>query len=99
MTERAAAPAVRRVNISIDGVARSVREGTTILEACREAGIETPTLCYLENLTPINVCRICVVEVEGSRALVPACSRTVDPDMVIRTGLKVRGIEVSEGEG
>jgi predicted molibdopterin-dependent oxidoreductase YjgC len=57
----------------------------TILEACREAGIETPTLCYLENLTPVNVCRICVVEVEGSRALVPACSRPVEPGMAIRT--------------
>ena len=49
------------------------------------SGIDTPTLCFLENLTPVNVCRICVVEVEGSRALVPACSRPVEPGMVIRT--------------
>src|SRR5439155_8346135 len=45
----------------------------------------TPTLCYLENLTPVNVCRVCVVEVEGSRVLVPACSRAVEPKMVVHT--------------
>ena len=48
-------------------------------------GIDTPTLCYLENLTPVNVCRVCVVEVEGSRTLVPACSRQVEPGMVVQT--------------
>jgi len=44
-----------------------------------------PTLCYLENLTPVNVCRLCVVELEGSRVLVPACSRKVEAGMVIHT--------------
>jgi predicted molibdopterin-dependent oxidoreductase YjgC len=62
-----------------------VPEGTTLLEACRLQGIDTPTLCYLENLTPVNVCRVCVVEVENSRALVPACSRRVESDMVVHT--------------
>jgi len=85
MKRAIAAPSARQVEIDIDGVKRSAREGMTILEACGEAGIETPTLCYLENLTPVNVCRICVVEVEGSRALVPACSRPVEPGMTIRT--------------
>ena len=56
-----------------------------ILAACRAQKIDTPTLCYLENLTPVNVCRVCVVEVEGSRVLVPACSRPVEPKMVVRT--------------
>ena len=60
-------------------------EGWTILEACRAQGIETPTLCYLETLTPVNVCRVCVVEVEGSRVLVPACSRKVEPGMMVKT--------------
>jgi predicted molibdopterin-dependent oxidoreductase YjgC len=73
------------VSISIDGRAVSVREGTTILEACRAQGIDTPTLCFLENLQPVNVCRVCVVEVEGSRALVPACSRPVEPGMSVKT--------------
>ena len=44
-----------------------------------------PTLCNLETLTPVNACRVCVVEVEGSRALVPACSRRVEPGMRIST--------------
>ena len=73
------------VEITIDGKPVSVAEGSTLLEAARSIGIDTPTLCFLENLTPVNVCRICVVEVEGSRALVPACSRRVEPGMVIRT--------------
>ena len=44
-----------------------------------------PTLCYLETLRPVNVCRLCVVEVEGARVLVPACARAVEPDMVVQT--------------
>jgi predicted molibdopterin-dependent oxidoreductase YjgC len=73
------------VEIVIDGNSVSVPATSTILEACRLAGIDTPTLCYLENLTPVNVCRICVVELAGSRVLVPACSRRVEPGMDIRT--------------
>src|ERR1700736_4489635 len=60
-------------------------EGATILDACRQLRIDTPTLCQLETLTPVNVCRVCVVEVEGSRVLVPACSRKVEPGMNIQT--------------
>ncbi|HEX5012610.1 MAG TPA: 2Fe-2S iron-sulfur cluster-binding protein [Candidatus Limnocylindrales bacterium] len=73
------------VTISIDGQAVSVPAGSTILEACRSQGIDTPTLCYLENLTPVNVCRVCVVEVTGSRVLVPACSRKVEAGMEVQT--------------
>lgn len=73
------------VEVSIDGRAVTVPAGSTILEAARSIGIDTPTLCYLENLTPVNVCRVCVVEVTGSRALVPACSRRVEPGMEIAT--------------
>ncbi len=76
---------VRAVDLTIDGTAVRVPEGTTLLQACKTIGIETPTLCYLENLTPVNVCRVCVVEVEGSRVLVPACSRPVEPGMVVHT--------------
>src|SRR5262249_6368378 len=77
--------ATRGVEISSDGAKARVPEGWTILEACRAQGIETPTLCYLETLTPVNVCRLCVVEVTGSRALVPACSRKVEHGMVVST--------------
>jgi predicted molibdopterin-dependent oxidoreductase YjgC len=79
------APAPRIVEIKIDGRSISVPEGLTILEATRKLGIETPTLCFLESLTPVNVCRVCVVELEGSRTLVPACSRKVEPGMSIKT--------------
>src|SRR5262245_43921818 len=75
----------REVELTIDGTAVRVPEGTTILQACRGLKIDTPTLCYLESLTPVNVCRVCVVEVEGSRVLVPACSRPVEPKMIVRT--------------
>jgi predicted molibdopterin-dependent oxidoreductase YjgC len=73
------------VELTIDGKPVIAPEGATILDACRSLGIDTPTLCYLENLTPVNVCRVCVVELEGSRVLVPACSRKVEPKMAIRT--------------
>ena len=63
----------------------TVPAGSTILDACRAEGIDTPTLCYAENLTPVNVCRVCVVEVAGSRVLAPACSRKVEPGMDVQT--------------
>ena len=73
------------VEITLDGEAVRVPKGSTILDACRREGIDTPTLCWAENLTPVNVCRVCVVEVEGSRVLVPSCSRPVEDGMVIAT--------------
>ncbi len=78
-------PVSRQVELSIDGKTVSVREGSSLLEATRSIGIKTPTLCYSERLTPINVCRVCVVELEGSRVLVPACSRKVESGMVVKT--------------
>jgi predicted molibdopterin-dependent oxidoreductase YjgC len=73
------------VELSIDGRAVSAPAGSTILDACRAEGIDTPTLCYLESLTPVNACRVCVVEVAGSRVLVPACSRKIEPGMEVQT--------------
>ncbi len=78
-------PAARPITVTIDDQPVEVPEGSTILDACRKIGIDTPTLCYGETLMPANACRICVVELEGARTLVPACSRKVEPDMVIRT--------------
>jgi predicted molibdopterin-dependent oxidoreductase YjgC len=73
------------VKITIDGVTTEVAEGATILDAARQIGIDTPTLCYGDTLTPVNVCRVCVVEVEKARTLVPACSRKVEDGMVVHT--------------
>src|SRR2546428_5730522 len=75
----------RLVGLPIDGRDLGVLEGSTILDACRRLQVDTPTLCELENLTPVNVCRVCVVELEGSRVLVPACSRKVEAGMKIPT--------------
>jgi predicted molibdopterin-dependent oxidoreductase YjgC len=75
----------RMVELTVDGQPVRVMEGATILDAVRRLGIETPTLCYGDTLTPVNVCRVCVVEVEGARTLVPSCSRKVEPGMVVYT--------------
>ncbi len=78
--------AIRRsVKITVDGKEVSAPEGSSILQTCRSNGIDIPTLCYLENLTPVNTCRLCMVEVEGTRTLVPSCSRKVESGMVIHT--------------
>ena len=73
------------MKLTIDGSAVEVADGATILEACTAAGVDTPTLCYSETLEPANVCRVCVVELEGSRTLVPACSRAAADGMVVHT--------------
>src|SRR2546428_8929723 len=75
----------RLVAINVDGRDVDVTEGSTILDACRRLQVDTPTLCQLDTLTPVNVCRVCVVELEGSRVLVPACSRKVEAGMKVRT--------------
>jgi NADH dehydrogenase/NADH:ubiquinone oxidoreductase subunit G len=75
----------RTVELEIDGEKVRVPEGSTILDACRERGDEIPTLCYGETLTPVNACRVCVVEVEGSRVLVPSCARKAEDGMVVKT--------------
>ena len=73
------------VPLTIDGHAVSVPEGTSILTAAAELGVAIPTLCYLETLRPVNVCRLCVVEVAGARVLVPSCARAVEPGMAVLT--------------
>jgi predicted molibdopterin-dependent oxidoreductase YjgC len=76
---------VTQVTVRIDGDDVTVPEGATILDACRAKGVDTPTICYAENLTPVNVCRVCVVELDGSRTLVPSCSRPAEEGMEIQT--------------
>jgi predicted molibdopterin-dependent oxidoreductase YjgC len=76
---------LRTVTFEIDGAEVQAPEGATILDVCRAQGIDTPTLCYLETLTPVNACRVCVVEIEGARVLAPACSRKVEAGMKVRT--------------
>ena len=83
--ERPPEPPAEPVEVVIDGRPVSVPTGHTILEACRQLGIHVPTLCQLDTLSPVNACRVCVVELDGARTLVPACSRQVEPGMQIRS--------------
>src|ERR1044071_1210800 len=73
------------VELTIDGETVSVPEGTTLLAAARTMGKDIPRFFSLETLKPVNVCRICVVEVEGARVLAPACSRAVEAGMKVHT--------------
>lgn len=73
------------VTLTIDGRQVQVPPGTTILAAARQAGVKIPTLCYLEELNVIGACRLCLVQVEGARALVAACVTQVGEGMVVHT--------------
>ena len=65
------------INLSIDGRRVEVEEGTTILEAARQAGIVIPSLCYHPYLTPVGSCRVCVVDIAGARELAASCTTPV----------------------
>jgi formate dehydrogenase alpha subunit len=73
------------ITATINGRQVKAREGMTILEAALENGIDIPTLCHHQDLTPLGACRICVVEVEGSRTLVGSCHTPITGGMVIQT--------------
>ncbi len=76
------------IKLNVDGREVQSEAGITIFEACRKAGISIPHLCYREDLTPTSACRLCVVEVEGSRTLVASCAYPVANNMVVRTNSK-----------
>lgn len=79
------------VHLKINNIPVEVKEGTTILEAAKIAGINIPTLCYLKEINEIGACRICVVEVKGARSLVAACVYPVNEGMEVFTNTeKVR---------
>jgi len=81
----------KSINITINGQKLTVPEGTTILAAAKQMGIEIPTLCHLKDTNEIGVCRICVVEVKGAKNLVPSCITKVTEGMEITTNsLKAR---------
>jgi CRP-like cAMP-binding protein/Fe-S-cluster-containing dehydrogenase component len=72
------------VELTIDGKLVQVPSGTTIYDAARVHGIVIPTLCHLQNQTPVGVCRLCVVDT-GARVLSAACVRPVEPGMKVST--------------
>jgi bidirectional [NiFe] hydrogenase diaphorase subunit len=73
--------------LNIDGKEVRAKEGMTLLEAARSAGISIPTLCHHEKLEPYGACRICTVEVEaqGRINLVASCLYPVEQNLVVRT--------------
>ncbi|MGE5557105.1 MAG: NADH-dependent [FeFe] hydrogenase, group A6 [Bacillota bacterium] len=62
------------IHLKINGIDVEAPEGSTLLQAAESVGIEIPTLCYMEGLPPLGACRVCMVEVEGQKALQAACA-------------------------
>lgn len=73
------------ITLAIDGNQVTVPSGTTILSAARDLGTEIPTICYHDHCTAYGLCRLCVVEVEHSRVLQPACVAEAREGMVVHT--------------
>jgi NADH dehydrogenase/NADH:ubiquinone oxidoreductase subunit G len=71
------------IHLTINGKAIEIAEGSTILQAAKSAGIQIPTLCFLEKREPLGACRVCLVEVEGARTLVAACSTPCTEGQVV----------------
>lgn len=74
-----------KVNIKINGKDYQVDAGITLLEACKQAGIKIPTLCYLKGVNELGACRVCVVEVKGARNLVASCVYPVSDNLEVWT--------------
>ena len=75
----------RLLNIKIDGKNCRVENNMTVLKACREIGVDIPTLCYLENLSEEAACSICMVEITGAKTLLRSCVTKVAEGMDIFT--------------
>ena len=73
------------VKLVIDNKPVEVEEGTTILEAARQNGIDIPTLCFLKDINEVGDCRMCIVEVEGRKGFATSCIQTVEEGMVVKT--------------
>jgi CRP-like cAMP-binding protein/Fe-S-cluster-containing hydrogenase component 2 len=72
------------IDLTIDGQPVRVPAGTSVFDAARMNGVPIPTLCHLQNETPVGVCRLCLVEA-GGRVLTASCVRPVDPGMKVDT--------------
>jgi NADH-quinone oxidoreductase subunit G/[NiFe] hydrogenase diaphorase moiety small subunit/NADP-reducing hydrogenase subunit HndD len=80
-----------KINLTIDNKKVSVEKGKTILDAAKKVNVRIPTLCHHEDLCVAGNCRVCVVEVEGSRTLAASCAIPAEEGMVIKTNTpKVR---------
>ena len=73
------------ISMTIDGREIQAEQGTTILDAARQAKIHIPTLCYLPEVQAIGACRVCLVEIEGNKVLQASCVLPVSPGLVVHT--------------
>ena len=73
------------IKINIDGIEIEIEKGITVLQAARKAKIDIPTLCFLKDINAAGDCRMCIVEIEGRRGLVPSCNTMVEEGMKIKT--------------
>ena len=83
----------KQIKLNIDGIEVTVDEGTSILDAAKKVNVHIPTLCHHEDLCVAGNCRICVVEIEGQRALAASCATPANNHMVVKTNTaKVRKV-------
>ena len=73
------------IELTINNIKVKAEEGMTILDAAKSVGVNVPTLCHMKDLFPTGACRICVVEVEGMRGLIPSCAYPVSEGMKVQT--------------
>jgi len=73
------------MTLEINGRTVEAQNGDTVLAAARRAGVKIPTLCHYEGLPPSGACRMCVVEVDGQRGLVPSCAFPAAAGMKVQT--------------
>ena len=71
--------------LKIDGIDVAIEEGSSILDAAKEAGVHIPVLCHLEGISDVGACRLCLVEIKGINKLLPACVTEVGEGMEVTT--------------
>lgn len=76
---------MNKIPVTINGISYQVDFNTTILDACKQSGVEILTLCHLEGVGDVGACRLCLVEIEGNNKLLPACTTKVVAHMNIQT--------------
>lgn len=73
------------ITLKIDDKEVKVKEGTTILQAAKQVGIDIPTLCFLKDINEVGDCRMCIVEVEGRKGFATSCIQKVEEGMIVHT--------------
>ena len=73
------------ITLKIDDKEVKAKEGTTILQAAKQVGIDIPTLCFLKDINEVGDCRMCIVEVEGRKGFATSCIQKVEEGMIVHT--------------